>query len=70
MKPLVGILLGAALIVFSRQVARYLQTAYEKLPQYKSASQSRRLRLEVRPLFIVILGMVIALVSLLSFFVS
>jgi len=70
MKPLIGVLLGAVLIVFSRQVALYLQTAYEKLPRYGSASQSRCLRLEVRPFFIVVLGIVIAMVSLVRFSVQ
>ena len=58
-RPVIGVVLGVIIIIFSSQISRYITWAYQKLPKYKDGINSFGINFNIRPFFIGLLGFVI-----------
>ena len=68
--PLGGILVGILLIIFRDPACSFLQWTYEKFPRYEDGTRALYVTLKIRPIFIVVLAIIIIVFSLVGFIIS
>jgi hypothetical protein len=61
--PIQGIVVGVLLIVFRDKVAIFLRKSVERFPKYKDGEKTFNLKYSIRPIFIIILGVLFILIS-------
>ena len=66
--PIQGIIIGLCLIVFRDRVRQFLQKAFEKYPKYEDGVKSLNMKFEVRPGYIIILGLIFIFIAIAGFF--
>jgi hypothetical protein len=65
-RPVIGVVLGVIIIIFSSQISRYITWAYQKFPKYKDGVNSFGINFNIRPFFIRLLGLVIIAFSIIG----
>ena len=65
-RPVIGVVLGVIIILFSSQISRYITWAYQKFPKYKDGVNSFGINFNIRPFFIGLLGLVIIAFSIIG----
>ena len=65
-RPAIGVILGALIIIFSSRISRYITLAYQKFPKYKDGVNTFGIKFNIRPFFIGILGFVVIVFSSIS----
>ncbi len=65
-RPVIGVVLGVMIIIFSSQISRYITWAYQKFPKYKDGVDSFGIKFNIRPFFIGLIGLVIIVFSILG----
>jgi hypothetical protein len=65
-RPVIGIVFGAIIIIFSSQLCRYITWAYQKFPKYKAGVNTFGIDFNIRPFFIGLLGLVIIAFSIIG----
>jgi len=66
--PFQGLIIGLCLIIFRKTVAQFLKKAFEKFPKYEDGAQSLNMKFEVRPSYLIVLGLFFILIALAGFF--
>lgn len=69
-RPVIGVVLGVIIIIFSSQISRYIIWAYQKFPKYKDGVNSFGINFNIRPFFIGLLGLVIIAFSIIGLILS
>lgn len=59
-----GVAVGIGLIVFRNSACALLQKSYEKFPKYEEGVKSVRIKFSIRPIFIIVLGIIVLMFSL------
>jgi ABC-type lipoprotein release transport system permease subunit len=68
--PIIGFLIGISLVLFRNRIASFLQEAFEKFPKSDGGITAFDIRFEVRPVFVVALGLVISFFSIIGLLAS
>ena len=66
--PLIGFIFGLFLIIFRKKVANYIQKSYENFPHYKDGIETFNIKFNVRPAYIIAIGITICLFSSIGLF--
>jgi hypothetical protein len=66
--PCIGVLVGLALISFREFIGVFLENSYQKFPKYTDGIKAFNIRFKVGPVFIMFLGIIVILFSVISFF--
>lgn len=67
--PIIGLIMGASIIVFRKSISIFIESSYDKFPKYKNGVKAFNLRFSIRPFFIGLFGMVVIVLSIISFLV-
>jgi hypothetical protein len=62
--PTQGFLIGVLLIVFRNKVAIYLEKIFIKFPKYRDGAKSLNYQYSVKPIYLVILGVIFILIAM------
>ena len=65
-RPVIGVVLGVIIIIFSSQISRHITLAYQKFPKYKDGVNSFGINFNIRPFFIGLLGFAIIAFSIIG----
>ena len=65
-RPVIGVVLGVIIIIFSSQISRYITWAYQKFPKYEDGVNSFGINFNIRPFFIGLLGFAIIAFSIIG----
>ena len=68
--PFGGIVIGAMIVLFRQKIAELLEKNYKNFPQNQSIIEPYKLSYKVRPIFVMIIGLVISIFSILGLFVG
>ena len=68
--PLISFIVGILSIIFRNKICLYVQKSYENFPQYKDGVQTFKMQFSVRPVYIVVVGIIICLFSFISLIAS
>jgi hypothetical protein len=66
--PLIGLFVGVSLILFRKRTASLIEKAYKRLPKYEDGVRAFDVKFEVRPMLVLVLGLIIGIFSVMSFF--
>ena len=66
--PFQGLIIGLCLIIFKEKVSLFLQKAFKEFPKYKDGVKSLRMKFEVQPFYIMVLGLIFILIAITGFF--
>ena len=61
--PIQGFLIGVLLIVYRHNATAYVQKAFTKFPKYEDGANSLKYQYSVKPLYIVILGIIFIVIA-------
>ena len=65
--PIIGFLVGITMVFFRNRIASFLEDTFMRFPKSDDGIKAFNIRFEVRPGFVVTLGLVISLFSILGF---
>ena len=68
--PFIGIALGAMIVLFRQKIAAFLEKSYKDLPQNRSIIEPYKLSYKIRPIFVMFIGLVISIFSILGLFLG
>jgi hypothetical protein len=68
--PLISSIVGILVIIFRNKIGLYIQKSYENFPQYKDGVQTFKMKFSVKPVYIVVVGIIICLFSFISLIAS
>ncbi len=67
LRPIIGVIVGILIVLYRNKICVYIQKSYKKMPQYEEGVKSLKVRFNVRPTIIAILGFLIAIFSIMGF---
>ena len=67
-RSLIALLEGLLLIIFRKQISIFLEKTYQKFPTNKIGEQFYKISYKVDPMYILILGLVFILISIMTLF--
>ena len=65
-RPTIGLILGILIIIFRKKICVYIEKLYNNFPIYKDGVKALNISFTVRPLFILVIGLLIIMFSLVS----
>ena len=68
--PLISFIVGIIVIIFRNKICLYIQKSYENFPQYKDGVKTFKMQFSVKPVYIVVVGIIICLFSTISLIIS
>lgn len=65
--PLQGLIIGLILIIFNEKASQFIQKAFEKFPKYENGVKSLNMKFDIRPIYVIILGLIFLLIAIAGF---
>lgn len=65
--PTIGFFVGVSIMLFRNVIVSFLEKSYEKFPRYDDGIKTLKFRFKIRPIFIVVLGLIISVFSIIGF---
>ena len=68
--PISGIIIGILLIAFRKPVSQCVESCYRRFPKYEDGVKALNIKFSIRPVYITVFGLVIAMFSLIGLLTS